>query len=418
MKYALRTPATDLSPSSRLRRGLVAGLIALLTVSVTACGGKRFSFSRGGSGVASSTAPADGLLAPGADGNATRVALLLPLSAGGKFSKVAKSLKSAAELALFESGRTNILLIPKDTGGTAAGARRAAANAVKDGAEIILGPLFAGSVGAAGAVARASNVPVIGFSTTTSVAGNGIYLLSLTPQEEVERIVDYTMRQGKTRLGALIPMGPYGNVVAAAFRRAIERRGGKLVAVERYSQNAAALNGPVARISGFASGPNPSIDAILIAEADPLLRAIAPKLVRDNNVDTRKVKLIGTGLWSKEAITSENALSGGWFPSPPPSRRRDFENRYQQVYGTRPVGIASLAYDAVNMAIKLSGHERGDRFTRARLEDPSGFSGVNGAYRFRANGTPERGLSILEVTPSGFRVIDSGRRGFGSGLGF
>ena len=65
-----------------------------------------------------------------------------------------------------------------DDGGTAEAARLAAQQAIDQGAEIILGPLFAQSVSVVGQVARARNIPVIAFSTDANVASAGVYLLS------------------------------------------------------------------------------------------------------------------------------------------------------------------------------------------------------------------------------------------------
>lgn len=399
------------------RRFLTASLVAGLAFGLAACDSSRLNFPGSGSKADLDFAPADGLVPGGSEG-ATKIAILLPLSTSGKFGRVAKSMKNAAELALFEAGDKKVFLIPKDTGGTPGGARKAAVEAISEGAKLILGPVFAGSVTAAGSVARSANVPVIGFSTTTSVAGNGIYLLSMTPQEEVERIVDYAMKRGKTRFGALIPQGGYGNVVSGALKRAVERRGGKVIAVERYAQSSHALTGPTASIARLAAGSNPKIDTLLLAEGDPLLRTIAP-LLASSGLNKSRVKLIGTGLWANPAIASEPALRGGWFPSGPPGARRNFEQRYREVYGTAPVAISSLAYDGVKLAGRLAASvPQGEGITRRALEDENGFSGINGLFRFRPNGTPERGMSILEVTSSGFRVIDSGRDRFGSGAAF
>lgn len=402
--------------SSLGRRFVTASLLAGLALGLAACDSSRLNFPGSGPRTDSDIAPADGLVPGGGEG-ATKVAILLPLSTPGKFGRVAKAMKNAAELALFEAGDKQVLLIPKDTGGTPGGARKAAAEAIAEGAQLILGPVFAGSVTAAGAVARSSNVPVIGFSTTTSVAGNGIYLLSMTPQEEVERIVDYATKRGKTRFGALIPQGGYGNVVSGALKRAVERRGGRVVAVERYAQSNAALPGPVASIARLTKGSSPKIDTLLIAEGDPLLRSIAP-LLSSSGMNSARVKLVGTGLWYNPAIASEPALRGGWFPSGPPGDRRSFEQRYREVYGASPITISSLAYDGVKLAGRLAASGTGEGFTRQALEDENGFSGINGLFRFRNDGTPEWGMSVLEVTSGGFRVIDSGRGHFGSGASF
>jgi hypothetical protein len=51
-----------------------------------------------------------------------KVALLLPITASGSTPGVAKALKQAAELALFDFDNPNVTLIPKDTKGTPDGA--------------------------------------------------------------------------------------------------------------------------------------------------------------------------------------------------------------------------------------------------------------------------------------------------------
>ena len=75
-----------------------------------------------------------------------KIALLLPLGGMGETAAIAKSMKQAAEMALFELNDPSVQLVTKDDGGTAAGARAAADAAIKDGAEIILGPLFSQAV--------------------------------------------------------------------------------------------------------------------------------------------------------------------------------------------------------------------------------------------------------------------------------
>ena len=55
---------------------------------------------------------------------AVKVALLLPLTGSGNTPSVAKALKQAAELALFDFDNPSVSLVPKDTKGTPDGARR------------------------------------------------------------------------------------------------------------------------------------------------------------------------------------------------------------------------------------------------------------------------------------------------------
>src|SRR5262245_60014522 len=119
------------------------------------------------------------------------LALILPLCAPSNAGVAALSLQYAAEMAIAGCRNSNIQLLVKDEGGTLQGAQAGAEQAISEGAEIIIGPLFAQSVSAVGQIARARNIPVIAFSTDASVAARGIYLLSFLPETDVRRIVDF-----------------------------------------------------------------------------------------------------------------------------------------------------------------------------------------------------------------------------------
>src|SRR5580698_508720 len=163
-----------------------------------------------------------------------KVALILPLSAGGNAGVAAASMKNASEMALSEFLNPNLQLLIKDDAGSPQGAQQAAQQALAEGAEIILGPLFASSVPAVAQVVRPRNISVIAFSTDSSVASRGVYLLSFLPESDVNRIVEYAAGTGKRSFAGMLPENAYGNVVEAAFKQAVPRRGGRVAAFEKY----------------------------------------------------------------------------------------------------------------------------------------------------------------------------------------
>src|SRR5271157_6611290 len=192
-----------------------------------------------------------------------RIALILPLSAGGNAGVAGQAMRNAAEMALAEFNSPNIQLLVKDDGGTAEAARLGAQQALDEGAEIILGPLFAQSVSVVGQVARGRNIPVIAFSTDTNVASAGVYLLSFLPESDVRRIVQYAASTGKRSYAALIPDNPYGTVVEAAFKQDVVRRGGQIVALERYPHDKAAMAAPAKNVAQAAG----RADALFIPDS-------------------------------------------------------------------------------------------------------------------------------------------------------
>jgi hypothetical protein len=46
------------------------------------------------------------------------------------------------------------------------------------------------------------------------------------------------------------------------------------------------------------------------------------------------------------------------------------------------------------------------------LTNPSGFAGIDGIFRFKPDGTNERGLAVMRVTPSGAQIISPTPRSF------
>ncbi len=349
----------------------------------------------------------------GRGGPKVKVALLLPTTAKGNTAQIAQALKQAGELALFDFDNPAVTLVAKDTKGTPEGARLAAEQAVNDGAELIVGPLFSKSVAAAAPVARQAGIPIIAFSSDRQVAGNGVYLLSFLAGYDVGRIVSYAVSQGKRSFAALIPNSPYGNVVAQAFTSAVSRSGGQIAAVERYPLEANAMLEPAKKIAALATAEPPQIDSIFIPagpETLPTISALMPYF----EIDTKTIKLLGTGRWDFAGIGREKPLIGGWLPGPDPKGWRSFTQRYVKTYGKTPPRLASLAYDAVSLAVSLSSNPPGSRFTPDKLTRASGFAGVDGLFRLRSDGTSERGLAILEVQRFGTRVIDPAPSAFGN----
>jgi len=338
-----------------------------------------------------------------------KVGLILPLSGSGNAAVAAQSMRNAAEMALAEFNNPDLQLLVKDDAGTAPGAQQAAQQALDEGAEIILGPLFALSVGPVGQLARSRNVPVIAFSTDANVAARGVYLLSFLPESDVERIIGYAAAQGKKSFAALVPDNAYGTVVEGAFKQAVGRHNGRIVAFEHYPLDRAQMQGP-ARTVAQASA---RADAIFIPDGADAVPTVVQSLI-SNGIDTKRVQLLGTGLWEDAQIFSTPALEGAWYAGPESTGFRNFSARYRSRYGQDPVRTATLAYDAVALVAALIKTQGAKRFSEEVLTNPSGFTGIDGLFRFKPDGTSQRGLAVLRVSPSGGQVISAPPKAFGA----
>lgn len=335
-----------------------------------------------------------------------KIALLLPLTASGGAADIARSLKEAGELAVFEAGQAGIVLTTKDTLGTPAGAQAAAQAAIQEGAELIIGPLFSSSVKAVAPVAAAANVPVIAFSTDKNVATQGIYLLSFLPEHEVDRVVDYAVTSGRRNFAALVPKSPYGAVIEKALVAAVKKRKARVVAIQRYARNEQALQAPTKAMAKTVLNASKKVQALLIGEGGNLLRSIGSILAQEG-VTGSTVKMLGTGLWDEAGVNSIQSIVGGWYAGPPPSAKSQFAQRFRTAYGREPPRLSSLSYDAVSLAIALARLPQGQRFTVTNLTNQEGFAGVDGLFRFRSNGLNDRGLAVMEVTGSGSNEVST-----------
>jgi branched-chain amino acid transport system substrate-binding protein len=335
-----------------------------------------------------------------ADGPPVRVGIILPFGSSSAATRaLAQSMMKAAQLALFDAGNRSILLMTADDGNGGASAATAVQQLLNQGAEVIVGPLFGPSVAAVAPIARDRGVPVLAFSTEKSVAGNGAYLLSFLPQYEVRRVVGFAAANGHRQFAALVPQTTYGDVTLPAFQEAVAAAHGTVTDVERFPANTGAVSGPSKAVAQSGA------DAVLIAQGGVILRAIAPTLSLDG-MARDKVKLLGTGLWDDDpALARESALQGSWYAAPAPNADAQFVAKYRSTFGTAPAQLASLAYDAVSLVALLSQGAPYHRFTTAALMDPNGFAGVNGIFRFNADGTSERGLAVLEMSANGPVVV-------------
>jgi len=382
----------------------LAGLVA--AVSLAACGGSvnwnDLSPTKGVPPAATLPAPV-----PNSGVGNVRVGLILPLSASGNAGLAGQAMRNAAEMALAEFSDPNVQLLAKDDNGTGQGAQVATQQAVEEGAQIILGPLFAHTVTSAKLIVRNRGIPMIAFSTDTNVASAGVYLLSFLPESDVDRVVAYAVSQGKHSFVGLVPSNAYGSVVEGEFKQAVARRGGQVMALEHYPDDRNKI-GEAVRLVAQAAG---RADALFIPDSGDAVNNVIAAL-SDAGVNPRQFAMLGTQLWDDPKIFSNPLLEGGWYPAPDPAGFRAFADRYRGRYRLDPPRPATLAYDAVALVAALVKTQGAQRITNEVLTNPSGFAGIDGVFRFRDDGTNQRGLAVLRVTPSGGQVIAPALRTF------
>ncbi|HEX2582094.1 MAG TPA: penicillin-binding protein activator [Dongiaceae bacterium] len=314
--------------------------------------------------------------------------LLLPLS--GANEKLGRNLLHAAEMALLESPPSLLRLVPIDTG---RGAISLDSGSGGSGA-ILLGPIFSTETKQLGHPA----VPVLALTNDSSAARPGVYVLGVTPEMQMNRVLSYALSQGLRHYAALLPDTPYGHVISSSMEKTLGQGGGSILQTVFYAPDSSDFTVPVQRLADvYRAQP---FEALVLPEGGTRGATLAGQ-VRRLGMSADKVRLIGSGLW--QTADADPALAGGWYAATPPERQQSFMRRYQQIYGEAADPRGLLLYDAVSLAAAMSR----SAITPAELETRDGYSGLSGLFRLEPSGAVERGLAILEATPQGAHVRDA-----------
>jgi ABC-type branched-subunit amino acid transport system substrate-binding protein len=156
-----------------------------------------------------------------------------------------------------------------------------------------------------------------------------------------------------------------------------------------------------------------SADALLIADDGDAVVSVVDALAAAG-ANLRNVQLLGTGLWDNPRVFASASLQGGLYAAPDPSGFRSFAGRYRAKYGGDPVRTATLAYDAVALVAALARTQGPQRFAAETLTNASGFAGIDGLFRFRSDGTNQRGLAVMRVASGGGQPAAGSPKSFGA----
>lgn len=368
--------------------------------------------------VVSACVPSPSSRGPALDpGAPVQVALILPSGSGNSGDEVlARNLKQAADLAIADLQGVQIDLRVYNAGSDPAFSAAMAQQAVQEGAQVILGPVYAEAANAAGIAVRGSGVNVLSFSNNTDIAGGNVFVLGPTFQNTANRLVSYAARNGKGRIMVVYDQNPAGALGKRAIETAAAQSGATITGAETYSFSQQGVIDAAPRIASAAKAT--ASDAVFFtadtAGALPLLAQLLP----ESGLRSSDTQFIGLTRWDIPTATlAMPGVQGGWFAMPDPTLQAQFQSRFTAAYGDVPHPIAGLAYDGIAAIGALAKQGRPDAFSAASLTQGAGFAGVSGVFRLRADGTNERGLAIAQVRNAQMVVIDSAPRSF-SGAGF
>jgi len=336
-----------------------------------------------------------------------QVALLLPLSGDQNLAAVGQSLANASRLAMrfIEANPNiaeNITITLHDTGSNVQGATAAASAALSSGAKLILGPLRADQVTAVGAVGRSAGVPVIGFSNNPTAAGPGVYLLSVLPDMEMKRSLNWIKAQGRRGIAGAFPATEFGQAQEIAFRQQAIAAGFAPSAVYTFSSVEEAQQIVNQALPEIKKG---MIDTLYLPD-----RATAPSfglLLAQAGITPDLLQIVGSADWEGDpAIAGSAALSGAIYPAVDPAGMTAIRADYQSQFGGQPHALASIAYTATILANVNTLSMASPPYNPALMTSAQGFNGRDGVFRFLSNGKAEYALVLKKIVVGGAQLVE------------
>lgn len=347
-----------------------------------------------------------------------KVALLVPRgSSQGGDALLAESLENAARLAVSDLQGVTIDLQVYDTAGDSTVAAARATEAIANGAQIILGPVYAEAANAVAVAVRGQDVNVLSFSNNSSIAGGNLFILGPTFENTAQRLTSYAASVNKANMLVVHGTDVAGNLGRNAIETAISRTSGATLAGSiAYERSQQGVMNSLPQISNTASGSG--ANAVFFTATPSGALPLYAQMLPESGVSNQTYQFIGLTRWDIPSQTlSLTGLQGGWFALPDPAQTAQFNGRYSSTYGGAPHSIGSLAYDGIAAVGALVASGNPNALTSGALTQNAGFQGVGGVFRLLSDGTNQRGLAVASIQNNEVVIIDPAPNSF-SGAGF
>ena len=357
-------------------------------------------------------------------GNAVagKVAVLLPLS--GSYSSVGKQLREAIELANRHGGN-KLSLSFIDTVPLNGDLSPKIESLVQDGVVGMLGPVLKEDLPSASQAAQAWGLPMISLSQSEDAekAGEFVFRGFVSVEDQVEALVEHAMgARGMRSFAILHPGNGYGDRAAEVFANLVTKRGGTIVRIVSYEENANDFLGPAQKLRGGRASRDPNrasqpisfqLDGIFVPDSWQKIPLVASALAYEEvPVGTFRpyrgatpIALMGLNGWNNARI----AEAGGQYlqravfvdafdPNSDAPGVGAFVNSHKDATGRAPKVVEALAYDAARLmgvATLAGGPDRDavrKELAHAKIKDPVAGGGAFGEDRSVA-----RDLIILTI---------------------
>ena len=334
----------------------------------------------------------------------TKIAMLLPLSAAGRAGEEGRRMRDAAQLAMADLGNELVTLTIEDTGGDNRRSQDLASKAMASGARILIGPTELPA--AQHLVAMSGRRPPVLALADNFSGGAGVYAVRLVEADSAAAGATAIAEKGARKFVLFFARGTNSDRVEKRVANGLSIHGASLAVAMPYMGDGAGAEKAVAEMAALIEAP----EAIIIASGDldpkPLIASLRAKgFLREG------VSLIGTHRWLDHPL-SDPQFDGAYLAALDPAETGPIASRFESTFNYKPDVSVAYAYDMVALSAGIASARGPDGFSKEVLENPTGFRGSTGIFRFRADGASQRSMPFYRIQKGALKEIQKSTSSF------
>ncbi|MER8447672.1 ABC transporter substrate-binding protein [Mesorhizobium sp. M1066] len=333
----------------------------------------------------------------------TKVTMLLPLSGSGTAGENGRKMLDAAKLAMTDIGNGLLTLTVEDTKGDSALASKMAITAITTGSKVVIGPTELTAAQHIATLSGSKRPPVLALADNFA-GGAGVYAVLLGEADSAAAGAAGLAAKGSKKFVLLVADGPNAGAMEKRVANSLSIYGAALAVTLRYSAGDGAAKA-VDEMGSLVDAP----DAVIVASGNgspsPILAALKSK-----GIPGKIISVVGTNRWLEHPM--DPLFEGAFIATLDPSETGPIADRFRTAYNYPADVNVAYAYDMVALTAGIASAIGPDGFSKKVLENPNGFRGSTGLFRFRADGSSERSMPFYRIEKGALKLVAKSTSGF------
>ncbi|WP_027163713.1 ABC transporter substrate-binding protein [Mesorhizobium sp. WSM1293] len=332
----------------------------------------------------------------------TKVTMLLPLSAPGTAGENGRKMLDATKLAMTDIGNGLLALTVEDTKGDSALAGKLAVTAITTGSKVVIGPTELPAAQHIATLSGSKRPPVLALADNFA-GGPGVYAVLLGEADSAAAGAAGLAAKGSKKFVLLVADGPNAGAMEKRVANSLSIYGAALAVTLRYSAGDGAKT--VDEMGSLVDAP----DAVIVASGNgspsPVLAALKSK-----GIPGKTISVVGTNRWLEHPM--DPLFEGAFIATLDPSETGPIADRFRTTYNYPADVNVAYAYDMVALTAGIASAVGPDGFSKKVLENPNGFRGSTGLFRFRADGSSQRSMPFYRIEKGALKLVAKSTSGF------